>query len=362
MPQAPSTNMLIVWPTDKNDNDAWDVIQDTAIRVTIDSHDHSAGKGVLVPTGALKIDADISWSFGGTSRAILDLRAVDFSPQPASGMTALAGAFFLNSADNELYFRNFTGTNIKVTAGAALNVAAFTGGIGGDYASVNALVVFDDATDSYWFQQQVGAAVRQYARMRSADVDLYEFKANPAAGVPVQRVRLASPAALAASYALTFPGALPTSKGLVQIDSTGLISISGAVWPIPPTSGQVANGSATTFSQATNALPGVWIFSTTSWVDFPLYPPVGSVITAWTIDGNKNSASGTISAVLWDASVGGQAQIGATQSNSAVSPGAFTVGQSGLTTTVQAGHDYHIVVTGGAASTTDSIRRGTFTT
>lgn len=221
MPQTPSSNMGIIWPTDHNDADAWDVIMDTAIRTTIDAHDHSAGKGVLVPTGGLKIDADISWSFNGLSRAITDLRAIDFSPQAASGMTALAGALFLNSADNELYYRTTGGSNVKVTAGTALNVAGFTGGIGGDYAATGALVIFDDATDSYWFQQQIGAAVRQYARMRSADVDLYEFKANPTAGVPTNRVRLASPTALAASYTLTMPGSIPAAGGPLSVDAAG---------------------------------------------------------------------------------------------------------------------------------------------
>jgi len=221
MPQSPSSNMLIVWPSDLSDADVWAPIMDTAIRTTVDGHDHSSGKGVRVPSNGLNINGDVTWSSGGSQWAITDLRAIDFSPQAASTVTSLAGALFLNSADNELYYRTFGGVNFKVTAGSALNVAAFTGGIGGDYAATGALVVFDDATDSYWFQQQVGASVRQYARMRSSDVDLYEFKANPAAGVPTNRVRLASPAALAASYAVTYPTALPSVQNVIQMTSAG---------------------------------------------------------------------------------------------------------------------------------------------
>jgi hypothetical protein len=87
-------------------------------------------------------------------------------------------------------------------------------------------VVFDDASDAYWFQQQLGSSVRQYARMRCGDIDLYEYKAQPAAGVPTFRVRLASPTALAANYVLTFPGALPASTLAVQVDNTGALSFS----------------------------------------------------------------------------------------------------------------------------------------
>lgn len=215
--------MGLVLPTDHGSADVWDTILDAVFGV-IDSHDHTTGKGAPVPVSALRVATDLSFGYGGTQRAITDLKAIDFSPQDASGMTALSGALFLNSADNELYWRNASGVLVKFTAGAALNVAAFTGGIGGDYSAAGALVVFDDATDSYWFQQQVGAGVRQYARMRSADLDLYEFKANPAAGVPTSRVRLASPSALAASYALTMPAALPASNQPLASNSAGVTS------------------------------------------------------------------------------------------------------------------------------------------
>lgn len=352
MPQAPSPNMGIIWPTDHNDADAWDVVMDTAIRSTVDSHDHTAGKGVPIPTTALKIDADISWSFGGLSRAITDLRAIDFAPQAAAGMTALAGALFLNSADNELYYRTFGGVNVKLTAGAALNVAGFTGGIGGDYAAAGALVVFDDATDSYWFQQQVGAAVRQYARMRSADVDLYEFKANPAAGVPTNRVRLASPTALAASYALTMPTALPSVSSTVLMSNSGQLSTGGAM--------SAAGTLTRTFSAAlvspgaTGGINsgGTFLLDVSTGLNgFPIIMNVGEVITGWTLFLNKLSAAGTISTSLNDNPPNGvSVNIGVPQSNGAVSPGLITLGQSGLSAVVTSGHSYFVAIFGGGTT------------
>src|SRR5712664_2456282 len=108
MPQAPTANMLLVLPTDKGDSNVWDSILDTAFGL-IDAHDHTAGKGVRVPTAALKIDADKSWSDAGVFRAIKDLLAIDFQPSAASSMTGFAGALFCNSADNELYWRTTGG-------------------------------------------------------------------------------------------------------------------------------------------------------------------------------------------------------------------------------------------------------------
>lgn len=231
MPQAPSPSMGIIWPTDKDDANAWDVIMDTAIRVVVDGHNHAAGNGAKISISQLAFDADISFvDSGGGKHAITDLKAIDFFPVPASDVTALAGAFFLNSADSELYFRNLSGANIKFTNGATLNSAAFVGGIGGDYQAVAALEIFDDATDAYWFQQQVGTGVRQYAKMRCADLALYEFK-TVASGppVPVLAVTLKSPAALAAGYSLTMPaalqvGALPSA---LYLSNTGVIGFGG---------------------------------------------------------------------------------------------------------------------------------------
>lgn len=239
-------NMGLVLPDEGGSFNVWGLFLDTIFGATkIDGHDHSTGKGVKVPSAGLNINADLSWA----THAATDLLAVDFALAPAASVAGFAGALFVSDGTgglsaNELYWRTTSGSNVKVTSGAALNVAAFTGGIGGDYSAAGALVIFDDATDAYWFQQQVGAAVRQYARMRSADVDLYEFKANPAAGVPTNRVRLASPTALAASYALTFPGTLPGAAALVTIDNAGLITAAS------PTSQALTFGAATTFNVA----------------------------------------------------------------------------------------------------------------
>jgi hypothetical protein len=325
MSQPPTPNMGLVLPTDHGSNDVWDTIFDTSYQL-IDAHDHTTGKGVKIPVAAVNFNADVSWSSGGTSHAITDLVAIDFFAVATSAVTALSGALFLNSADSNLYWRTTSGSNVQLTAGAALNVAAFTGGIGGDYAGVGALELFDDATDSYWFQQQVGGGVRQYARMRNADVDLYEYKANPTAGVPTNRVRLASPASLAASYVLTMPAALPTTTGTkvaVRVMTDGTLYTSGES-PMYHSGFSFPIGGTMTQTSTFAAFPGgITPFS----IVMPLRVQPGDLLTTWNIFVNKtSSAATTLTAQLQelDPTTGATTVIGTPQVNASNNPGFFT--------------------------------------
>lgn len=346
--------MSLVLPTEGGSADVWAPILATVFGL-IDGHDHTPGKGGKVPSAGLNINADVSWSSGGTSRAITDLRAIDFSAQPAAGMTALAGALFLSDgtgglAANELYYRTTGGTNVRVTSGSALNVAGFTGGIGGDYSTAGALVDFDDATDSYRFRQQVGSSVRQFARMQSADVDLFEYKAHPAAGVPANRVRLASPAALAASYTLTLPAALPSIIRLLSVSPTGAVELRNDVEVVCVSpAGMKATGASITPSQITNGFFEVQAVAGAQ-VSVDVRVPVGKVIT--TIRFHSNSATNPLNAQLISTSSTGTVTGLITTAN-APAGGNQTTAASG-TVTVLANTTYTIVVaraSGGALFT-----------
>lgn len=207
--------MGLILPTDHGSVDQWDVILD-AIFTTIDSHDHTTGKGAKIKMSAVTIDGDVSWSASGVSRAITDLRAIDLAPVAASTVSSLAGAFFLNASDNnELYFRTQTGTNIKITSGNSLNVFQFAGGIGGDYSAVGALLSYDDASRAYWLQQE--GSPRPWAKLRTGDIQLLQ-----AAPSITQAVTLRSPTALASGYIFTFPAALPpTTTQPIISDTSG---------------------------------------------------------------------------------------------------------------------------------------------
>lgn len=217
--------MALIKPTELGDNGVWASLLDAMFDL-IDQHDHSPGKGARVPMATgVSVGADVPWNSGGSYFAITNLKAIDFQPQPASGMTTYAGALFVDSATNELNWRTTGGANVRITDGTGLNIS-LAGVIGGDYASVGALVDYTDTTDTYALRQQLGGGVRQFARLQSGDVDLYEFKAHPTGGVPANRVRLKSPAGLVSSYDLTWLTALPGTTTPLQVSSAGLISAS----------------------------------------------------------------------------------------------------------------------------------------
>lgn len=228
MPTTP--NMNLVLPTEGGDANIWDTILATVFSL-IDAHDHSTGKGVPVTAAGITIGADLS--FGGLW-ASTNMRAVDFTPVAPATVSALAGAFFVNSSDsNNLYFRTVAGSNVKVTDGASLNVAGFVGGIGGDYSTAGALVDYVAATDLYRFRGPDPGSGRPWESIASGRIDIYEQATTVA-----NRVRLQSPAALAASYALTLPAALPGAQSMLQTSSAGVITASNTV----PTAVTVTTG------------------------------------------------------------------------------------------------------------------------
>lgn len=184
----------------------------------IDAHDHQPGRGLRINSAALSIDGDVSFN---SLWAITALKRATFASvaPPAVNKSLFVGDGTGGTTANELYWTSNAGANVKVTAGSALNVAAFTGGIGGDYAAVGAAVAFDDAGDRYTFKQQANV----WARMASGEVRIFETGTNENVFVG-----FAAPAALAASYTMTWPLVLPASAKLMQLDNVGVVTASNA--------------------------------------------------------------------------------------------------------------------------------------
>jgi hypothetical protein len=259
-------NMGLAEPTDHGSSDVWGSLLNT-IFDTIDAHDHTTGKGVKVPTAGLNINADLTFS---SAYAITNALALDMAPVAATGVTGYSSALFTNSSDaNNLYFRNASGVNVKITDGSTLNVS-ITGGIGGDYSSIGALLDYDDASDTYRFRQQTSASVRQYAKVAHGDIALYEYKAAGNATVPTNAVTLKSPSALASAYSVIFPSALPGSQLLLQMDASGNLVASNTL----------PSGTNLTFQGAGKVIHGAFT------VPIPLLQPL------WSTSAGTASASG----------------------------------------------------------------------
>jgi hypothetical protein len=221
VPTSPIGSMGLVLPTEGGDAGTYDEILNDALTVVSD-HDHTSGLGARVPTAGLNINADLTFTSGGTPYAVKDAKAVDFSPVAASSMSAYAGAFFVNADDsNNLYFRTVAGSNVKVTNGAALNVGAFTGGFGGDYGSIPAEANFVDASKTYTFKSTAGG---NWSRLQAGALRLTEFGTTE-----TTYVELACPSALGGTYTITLPTGAPAANGtLLQATTAGVASWSNA--------------------------------------------------------------------------------------------------------------------------------------
>ena len=115
---------------------------------TIDSHDHSSGKGTQVPVSGLNINANLS--FGNNQ--LTSLGAATFTNLGAN-LTDLNAIY---DKDGDLYFNDAAGNQVRLTSGGAVNVGSL-GGIGGDYASTAASVYYTDSTKIYTFEDSTSA-------------------------------------------------------------------------------------------------------------------------------------------------------------------------------------------------------------
>lgn len=248
----------------------WDDTLD-ANATKVDAHDHTVGAGARIRVAALDIDSDVS--FGSVWAPVnlhhITLASILISPTPPP-----TKSIYVNSTDNELYFRNNSGNSIKITAGNTLNVAAFVGGIGGDYTAVAASVAFDDSQKRYTFKD--GSA--NWARGVFGGVRLIEQGT-----AETVYVGLIAPSALAASYTLTMPAALPGAQLLLQLDTAGNILTSNTVPGAVSVGGDLTVGGAATIGANKDL--------TVSGIGVVRHGPRTVISTPWS--GDINQVSGT---------------------------------------------------------------------
>lgn len=340
MPTLP--NMSLITPTLGGDSGTWDD-KINACFALIDEHDHTPGKGVQVPVSGLNINADFAMGgYAVTGLGSIALNAV-------TALTTGSKRLFVNSADNELYWRTNSGTNVKLTAGTSINTT-LVGGIVGDYSSVGALLAFDDANKRYTFKTQTST----WARLASGPVRIYEY--NTSESVYVEH---AVATALSGSYTITWPAALPSGAAFMQLDATGTVSFSNTL-----NGDQVRTIPASAFTQ--NESGGTkhafsyhsWTIQATSGQNALIAPfqmAVGERIKTATIYISKDSAdTTTISGYLFkiNLATGSSSTVG-TATNSGNATGAATLVIGSLTETIAAGYAYYV----GVDQTTTSASR-----
>jgi hypothetical protein len=339
---TPNMGMVLPSDHDPSSSDLWGLLLNAALTVA-DGHNHTAGQGVAIPVGALNWNANLQAASGGSNFGIYDAAFFDFIPVLPASMATFAGALFVSSVDNNLYYRTTSGSNVQVTNGAALNFSAFVGGIGGDYSAVGALESFDDATHRYLFQQE--GSPRPWAGLAAGNIDIYQQAASIA-----NKVTLKSPNALAASYALTLPAALPGSQATLRVDGSGNVT-AATVSPtftlsIPPSAADLNSNARVNDAGGLIAITLSGGTGNAGQSAFPVELQIGDTITSVKVYVNKaSSASSTISASLrgFLAAIGANATADtATLATNAPGNTSFTI--TGLSRTLVAGVVYSVSV------------------
>jgi hypothetical protein len=213
MPTTPNMGMLLPDPTitpgptyASENNGAFDVI---------DSHDHTSGKGLPVPSNGLNINGDLPFNnFNATT-----IRAARFQSQ-TSPLTTPSDLSQLYVVNGNLFYNNQLGQQVQITVGNALDATSI-GGIGGDYATSTALEFYTTSirTFTFWSANNVPA------NLDAGSITIREIATNPFG------ITVSSPPSLPAAYTLVLPSALPSATSALQVDSVGNISFSGGVAP-----------------------------------------------------------------------------------------------------------------------------------
>ncbi len=190
----------------------------------IDQHDHSTGKGTQITQAGFNITGNVNFN----SANAIALRSSRYTAQsaPINGASDL-GCVYVSGVD--LYFNDVNGNQIRMTASGS--IAGTSGSIGNLVSPAS--VTYVSGTATYVFQ----SAVNTPGNLDAASVTVRELVANG------NGVTLTAPAALAASYSLTFPGSLPASTSLLQVDASG--NISTRAIPVVPTVQKFLSGSGT---------------------------------------------------------------------------------------------------------------------
>lgn len=175
---------------------------------TIDSHNHTSGQGIQIPTLGININANLSFA---TYYAI-QLGNARFVNQgsPLATASDINCVYFTGG---NLYANDSSGNQVQITAGGAVNTAAGNiNGMGATTASVTYTV--GNTTFTFWSNNNVPAALDVGA------VVIRETGATSPNGITLQ-----SPSALASAYSLTLPTTVAaTNNALVMSSTAGVLS------------------------------------------------------------------------------------------------------------------------------------------
>jgi len=178
----------------------------------IDSHDHTAGKGVPITPDGLNITDDLPMNENNLTEA----RTVRFSSQGAV-LADAADVGCLYEVADDLYYNDGAGNQVRITQGGAVTGA--TGTITG--------LPSGTASASY----AGGTFTFESATSTPATMAVGPIETGAAIASPF-KVTLSASASMTANYALTYPVDAPTANQILVSDGSGNLSWTRGVLPL----------------------------------------------------------------------------------------------------------------------------------
>jgi len=205
---ATTPNMLLPLPIiQATDDPTWsqDFLDGFNI---IDGHNHTTGSGVKIPTAAIAIVSDFSF----TGFSLANIASLQFNQQLSPLITTADVGKVYSVSD--LYYNNYIGQQVLITFNGAVAPTA-VGSFFGDYSSSGAIASYSTALNQFSYTTSTGV----FSAMEGADQILTNIS---------NFTITLSPSSLLATSAivLTLPVSLPPSgpAQILTLDSTGTIS------------------------------------------------------------------------------------------------------------------------------------------
>jgi len=195
----------------------------------IDNHDHTSNKGVRITPAAMNINAALEFN-GNNALELKQVALENQSSQPTDQSRSLY------AYGGELYYRDPSGNQVKVTNNGVVNAGGSINNLG-DPASANYVSAQDLFT---WFHNESG---NEYAKMAHSDFLLYKYSSD---GSGTNDYVIVKYTATGSAAELT----LPNETATVLTTST---SYAGGNLSITASAGQIDLSASSTLDLATSA-------------------------------------------------------------------------------------------------------------
>lgn len=206
----------------------------------IDMHDHTPGKGVPISSQAISINSSLPLN----NNALTQVKDVAFTSQSS---IATNQALYVEAPD--LFYNDGNGNIIRITQSGS--VAGASGTITG-LPSGTASASYQSAGGTFQFQSSTSTP----ANGSFASLIIAPQTASP------NGITIKSPNPLSASYNFTLPTAVPATNGILQMGTTGSLSV-GPTAPTNP-SPVTMNSSGTLSASAPSYFSG-YFGGTSAW-------------------------------------------------------------------------------------------------